>query len=347
MPCLNTQYYYENHTQKCHDTCPNITYSQNSTSTCDNCSASCKTCLNAADNCTDCYDGLWLDTNNCKNCTDGCTKCLSATNCSSCLSDYYFSDFKCLLNCSTLANCDYCNKSVGGGSIYCTDCSDSFWLDNITCVKCSDECTTCQSATNCTSCISDYYLSDYKCLLNCSTLDNCEYCNRSSTVVGLYCTWCFDLYELDGNNICIPECGDGVMIEDEECDDNNTDNEDGCSSLCRVEDYFNCTNTTLTNASECHLNEIRLNYLSILKIKNENSFVTTFDISPKIPILSTINWQTLFTINTNTIVLKDFQFDAVKYQLKFKGAYSQNSNRRVIDLTTNFASQKYFFSTLN
>ncbi|CAI2382438.1 unnamed protein product [Moneuplotes crassus] len=44
----------------------------------------------------------------------------------------------------------------------------------------------------------------------------------------------------------IIRCGDGVVLGNEECDDGNSDNEDGCSSSCRVEIGYTCTSTQPT-----------------------------------------------------------------------------------------------------
>ena len=34
---------------------------------------------------------------------------------------------------------------------------------------------------------------------------------------------------------CVPICGDGIpLLEYEQCDDNNTENEDGCDINCKV-----------------------------------------------------------------------------------------------------------------
>jgi cysteine-rich repeat protein len=41
---------------------------------------------------------------------------------------------------------------------------------------------------------------------------------------------------------CQPECGDGLRRGAEECDDNNALGGDGCSSACKIEPFFSCTN---------------------------------------------------------------------------------------------------------
>lgn len=46
------------------------------------------------------------------------------------------------------------------------------------------------------------------------------------------------------------QCGDGIVDDMEQCDDNNTVNDDGCNSTCYEEEHFVCTNTTNTS-SDC------------------------------------------------------------------------------------------------
>jgi cysteine-rich repeat protein len=36
-------------------------------------------------------------------------------------------------------------------------------------------------------------------------------------------------------------CGDGVVEDGEECDDYNTDDNDGCAADCTVEDGWTCS----------------------------------------------------------------------------------------------------------
>ena len=36
-------------------------------------------------------------------------------------------------------------------------------------------------------------------------------------------------------------CGDGIVVEDTHCEDNNSDNGDGCSKVCNVEQGWICT----------------------------------------------------------------------------------------------------------
>jgi cysteine-rich repeat protein len=49
--------------------------------------------------------------------------------------------------------------------------------------------------------------------------DKCQSCNDQ---IGF----------IEFNDICIPLCGDGIIIETEQCDDGNTLSGDGCSFTC-------------------------------------------------------------------------------------------------------------------
>ena len=51
--------------------------------------------------------------------------------------------------------------------------------------------------------------------------------------------------------IC-PECGNGVLEASEVCDDYNSDDSDGCSSMCVVENGATCEQNAL-DISECQL----------------------------------------------------------------------------------------------
>ena len=54
------------------------------------------------------------------------------------------------------------------------------------------------------------------------------------------CTGCQIGYVVNASGSCSPSCGDGIKVNEEECDDGNTVNDDGCSSLCLRELKFYC-----------------------------------------------------------------------------------------------------------
>lgn len=47
-------------------------------------------------------------------------------------------------------------------------------------------------------------------------------------------------------------CGDGYYISEyEECDDGNTNSNDGCSSACALETYWSCSGGSSTTEQTC------------------------------------------------------------------------------------------------
>jgi cysteine-rich repeat protein len=95
---------------------------------------------------------------------------------------------------------------------------------------CPDTCLQCTSATTCTQCINgSYILINASCVVDCSSISNCIDCD-----LGPICKNCSSYYQLSSNS-CVSICGDGVLLSGEQCDDNNTDSNDGCSSSCTLE----------------------------------------------------------------------------------------------------------------
>ena len=61
------------------------------------------------------------------------------------------------------------------------------------------------------------------------------------------CHYCyfFDGLTINDDNVCEEVCGDGIFLNlTSECDDNNIDNGDGCSSTCTVEYGYHCDGGT-------------------------------------------------------------------------------------------------------
>jgi cysteine-rich repeat protein len=60
---------------------------------------------------------------------------------------------------------------------------------------------------------------------------------------------------LTNKDTCKVTCGDNTRDSNEECDDGNTRNGDGCSSLCLIETGFGCSTVTMQDDSlrdECY-----------------------------------------------------------------------------------------------
>ncbi|CAK78000.1 unnamed protein product (macronuclear) [Paramecium tetraurelia] len=118
----------------------------------------------------------------------------------------YLSNNKCLT--------DICLKCHLGD---CQQCVDGYYLENdFTCQLCSPHCVTCLSSpTQCVEC--KFYTPEKECITCISS--------AGYTII---------------DNQCISLCGDGIRTTEELCDDGNTENGDGCSSFCTVEDGYIC-----------------------------------------------------------------------------------------------------------
>ena len=92
------------------------------------------------------------------------------------------------------------------------------------------------------------------------------------------------------NGGCVPKCGDGLILVGENCDDGDLESGDGCSSACIIEEYFTCTNLTSTSPSVCSLSSVKIELQSVEKVKNENSFISVFNLFPRAAVFSNVNW---------------------------------------------------------
>ena len=82
----------------------------------------------------------------------------------------------------------------------------------------------------------------------------CKFCNITSknTVNSSGQCSCKPHYE-SVNGVCVDLCGDGYLLNTSSmaCDDGNTDNSDGCSSTCELEQGYKCSNGSESTASTC------------------------------------------------------------------------------------------------
>lgn len=97
----------------------------------------------------------------------------------------------------------------------CEKCNDGYFLTNSgKCIGCDERCESCQnSPRDCSKCVM-------------------EGCTKCESTAGLYTNYTA--------KSCFSKCGDFIRADPEECDDGNLINEDGCSSDCKVENFFQC-----------------------------------------------------------------------------------------------------------
>ncbi len=133
----------------------------------------------------------------CSLCISPCAHCSSLTNCTTCLSPYYYYNYACLTLCP----------------------SDITVLVNSECIDCSKVCAKCSmSPTNCTQCASQYVLYNSSCSLTCpSNMVNisnvCTACDTSCLSCSLSTTNCTSCnissqYSFTYGNQCLPQCPD-------------------------------------------------------------------------------------------------------------------------------------------
>ena len=72
-------------------------------------------------------------------------------------------------------------------------------------------------------------------------LVQCNFCSsiHFKVVENNLCVCQTGYNDLDGDGICLETCGDGLIFQND-CDDGNTNSNDGCSSTCLKEPGFNC-----------------------------------------------------------------------------------------------------------
>lgn len=78
----------------------------------------------------------------------------------------------------------------------CTTCVSGYYLDGTSCIKCTNNCNTCETATKCFTCVSNsYYLTTSNTCLSCSNMDAaCMTCSNLNKC--LTCKDGFFIYNL-------------------------------------------------------------------------------------------------------------------------------------------------------
>uniref|UniRef100_A0A7S0HN08 EGF-like domain-containing protein n=1 Tax=Hanusia phi TaxID=3032 RepID=A0A7S0HN08_9CRYP len=171
-------------------------------------------------------------------------------------------------NANGIGECKNCNAGEykptrGISTDVCLPCPNG-----TTSAEGASECGVCQYGTyrnstvnaclNWTICSAGYelYNASYDSPGLCRDINECinqtDTCDRVSEVCvnleGSYRCDCAYGY-VKANNKCVPNCGDGLYIPGEGCDDGNANSGDGCSSTCTIEANFVCQNRDYTRSN--------------------------------------------------------------------------------------------------
>lgn len=223
--CVGGHFKYQG---KCME-CPDRTYPNQATKTCEYCEVGCGKCFSPKD-CYKCDAGYFLDINGkcVKECAPGYTKTPNGL-CVKC------EDAKCIkcsnLNVNLCLECKdglYLNQRTGICEETCPD--GTFKSDkNMTCEECHPTCLTCNNAVDCKTCPDGLVYKDNKCVELCPAGhvkigDNCEVCQTG--VECLKCspfdtTKCIDCPKglIPLGDRCVEFCPDGTLkLPNETCE---------------------------------------------------------------------------------------------------------------------------------
>lgn len=236
---------------------------------CGACLASCKYgCVRPTDCslCADplCYQCTTFDAGSCVRCVTGasfqagiCTcdpgLMFAAGECKeNCGNGYYQSGNICIACEFGCERCDSqgCSMCQFGLLLYqgaCT-CGPGMYIDSVSnCKQCIPTCLNCKSSASiCTQC----YTSNGYVLLN-STCQDCRNITGYYDATGVISQSNSLTLREALNQVCKEICGDGRTLGQLECDDGNTQDGDGCSHDCRVEEGWKCWEPVFEGVSIC------------------------------------------------------------------------------------------------
>jgi len=237
---------------RCREDCPVTFFGEVNSRVCEPCYVTCQVCTDPTNYCPICRHNAWmmrppgqclpkcpesyygdLGDRTCKPCHSNCLECFGskADNCITCADSTMWSDNGACKSChptcarcrgGTYKDCIACDKTsyLDNGECKKLDCPISFWPNLATgkCELCPGSCRKCHSP------------------------DECYECNKGFLLVGSQCVLCEKkrgFYTYNGD--CEEYCGDGFNMGKNPCDDGNTEDGDGCSKTCQVEEGWICT----------------------------------------------------------------------------------------------------------
>jgi len=206
------------HDGKCVSSCPDGTFINKDTLSCDNCDSTCITCT-ALNKCIECKNNLLLSVTDteakCVNsCPIGMVPDVDNKKCTDCSEN--------CMNCKTVDVCDQCNPDKYLLNGKCTEtCPDGTFKDSNPkqCKNCMDNCAKCDTFEKCEECKSGTFLKDGVCVSRCddgyfsangtcnSCVVNCKKCSNPTQ-----CQECNESFLLDDSTkLCKNKCEPGQV----------------------------------------------------------------------------------------------------------------------------------------
>ncbi len=105
------------------------------------------------------------------------------------------------------------------------------------------------------------------------------------------------VFNINGSNICLPKCGDGILIvPEEQCDDGNVRNQDGCNDNCQLEPGFRCSSDS---PSKCTLPFMPrfFEYNYAYKYEGTSRCKFSLSLSPSNLSLKYVDWSSYLKFN--------------------------------------------------
>ena len=186
-------------------------------------------CASCDEPCTICEDGYYKYELGCQKCKYGCKTCISHNKCESCNEGYGIVAGNCKIMCP-----DHCISC----DIPCSLCESGFYFSEGRCLKCKDECLTCNEADLCLSCKNGYELKNQictkGCIENCFQCENpCLLCKYGYILTNGYCAKCpvgCDSCSTDMSQ-CF-SCSEGYKYENFLCKKKCNPNCQSCDDPC-------------------------------------------------------------------------------------------------------------------
>lgn len=255
-----------------------------------------------------------FDSDTCLECTVGCLQCTGPAACTLCDANASFLLIGGMCECEVGKFVDV--ATFGEVCVPCGAMPGCVNCDMNGCIACDAILGFSLSGVDCV-CNFGYYVSPMAVCTQCR-IEGCLDCDTETV-----CVVCDNsTYYLDAaTGQCLEICGDGVLFN-LQCDDNNTLDGDGCSSVCTVEADFTCSGGSSLTPSACsYSGPIVFELISYVKEPTQNKVTIKAKLSPNIPLFDTVNYEecvvpsfpisgrkTVYDTNTGEITF-EFEYD--------------------------------------